>query len=179
MPAHEFLHPDQFLYHSTDDNHAESIMQDKALRPSHSDVIAGASGIYFFGDKKDTGHWGESHVIVAKPNKVLKIHPNIDNYPKLARMRQQNQFANDWNEDGSSHNDTIATYRNLPDDLKFPLTQESADSARDVSEHLQKRGFHGHRDSLLSNSDIVIYNPEDLDVVRHLHTNQEKRPRAR
>lgn len=166
MPAGEYLHPGQFLYHATSPRNAESIMRSGIIEPSSDQVIAGASGVYLFTDRHDTRWWGmpdeTEHVIVATPTKRLRIHPDIDNYEKTENMRKQNQFAKEY------PHLTPYERKQYYKGYDFPLTVKSVNEAQDVSQYLQKQGWHGHRDALTGSSDVAIYDPNNLKVLRYI-----------
>ena len=156
MAAHEYINPDQHLYHDTNLENAKSILKSNEVSPSSAKSIAGASGIYAFSDPKDAGSW-DKHTVTLQPTQKLKIHKDINDFPHLTKMRTQQQFSNEYYE-GEPDLDEIY------ESSGFPVTEKSARNAKDVSAHLESKGYHGHRDSLLG-SDVVIYNPEHLRIT--------------
>lgn len=160
MAAHEFINPNQHLYHGTSLERAKEIMRSGGVDPSGNEVPAGASGIYTTSTIEEAKKWG-SHVVVLQPTQRLKIHKDINDYPHLHNMRIQNQFATEWKENEYDPEE----WEDYFGGRGFPLTEESARNAQDVSLHLKHKGYHGHRDSLTTDNEIVVYNPDHLKTI--------------
>lgn len=154
-----------YLFHGT--NAADEIMQDKRVESSGENTIAGTSGIFTSTRPSGARAWG-SDVVALKTNRPLNIYPDINEDPELAQMRRQKQFADEY----FSGEPDLEEYYGPEHGDTFPLTEESARKAKDVSQHLSEKGYHGHIDSLAvgtpQEKHIVVYDPEDLTVVKKL-----------
>jgi hypothetical protein len=136
------------------------------LTPSPEFVTAGASGLYTTTRPSDARRWAWSSGVVAlKPTRPLRIAGDISHNPELEKIRRINQYTNEWAHSGDSAGEWY-------EDEGFPLTEETRDSARDVSEHLASLGYDGHVDSMAedsrTSSHYVIYDPKVLKPVRML-----------
>lgn len=154
-----------YLFHGTEN--AENILSEKEVSPSSDESIAGASGVYTSTRPSGARAWGRD-VVALRTSRPLRIHPDIESDPELSQMRRQHQFAQEY----FSGEPDLGEYYGPSYGDKFPLTEESAKTSVDVSEHLQKLGYEGHIDTMAAGSPrekhVVVYDPSTLIPVKKL-----------
>lgn len=153
------------LYHGTHEDNIPGI-KESGMYASGPDVTAGTSGVWVSPSFHEAEEYSGGNVahLIAKQDLLIHAQPSGE----LEHMRRANQLTNEEHEEGRQLD---------PDELEERGYEDvDRNKAADVSEILEKQGYHGHWDPFMAAHEMAVYNPEHLEFVGHTSPDRKFHP---